>query len=59
MELSYETIRSDFDKLIKSGEKSNRLDMLGNALLSIPPTSVEAEGAFTTVALFITKIRSS
>ena len=52
-------MRTDFDHLRASGEKSSRLVMLEDALLSIPPTSVEAERAFSAAALFATKIRSS
>ena len=52
-------MRRDFDQFTKGGEKSSRLQKLEEALLSIPPTSVEAERAFSSAALFCTKIRSS
>ena len=35
-----------------------KLELLFNALLSIPPTSVEAERAFSAAGLFVTKLRS-
>ena len=50
-------MRTDFDHYRASGENSSRLVMLEDALLSIPPTSVEAERAFSAAALFATKIR--
>ena len=49
-------MRTDFDHYRASGENSSRLVMLEDALLSIPPTSVEAERAFSAAALFATKM---
>ena len=41
-----------------TGKRTENLDKLYNALLAIPPTSVEAERAFSTVGLFVVKLRS-
>ena len=46
-------------KLLEATEKrSGKLEQLFKALLSIPPTSVEAERAFSAAGLFTTKLRS-
>ena len=44
-------------KLLKAFEKRpGKLEQLFKALLSIPPTSVEAERAFSAAGLFTTKL---
>ena len=43
-----------------AGQRTNgNLEKLYKALLSLPPTSVEAERAFSATEPFITKLRSS
>lgn len=42
-----------------TGKRTDNLEKLYNALMTIPPTSVESERAFSAAGLFITKIRSS
>ena len=57
----------DFAKVLKhemsayeqSGQRSENLENLYQAMLTIPPTSVESERAFSAVGLFVTKLRSS
>ena len=51
-------MRKDFDAYNATGEKTRRLRQLEEALLSISPTSVEAERAFSSAGNFVTKIRS-
>ena len=46
-------------KLLEATEKRpGKLEQLFKALLSIPPTSVEAERPFSAAELFTTKLRS-
>ena len=39
-------------------QRSSKLDRLCSALMTIKPTSVESERAFSMAGLFVTKIRS-
>ena len=48
----------DLDLFRKTGTLSKNLNLVLEALNSIPPTSVESERAFSAAGLFITKIRS-
>lgn len=41
-----------------TGERTQNLNIIYNALMSIPPTSVESERVFSTAGLFITKMRT-
>ena len=42
----------------ETGKRTTNLELLLNALETIPPTSVESERAFFAAGLFVTKIRS-
>jgi hypothetical protein len=52
------TIKSEMTKYENNGYKGQHLTMAYQALLSIPPTSVEAERAFSSAGYFCTKVRS-
>jgi len=41
-----------------TGQRPAYLEKVYNAIKSLPPTSVEAERAFSAAGLFITKLRS-
>jgi hypothetical protein len=64
--LSGNTSSADILKALKremavyeaTGKKPSSLEQLRNALASIPPTSTEAERAFSALGLFITKLRT-
>ena len=43
----------------QSGQRSENLENLYQAMKTIPATSVEAERAFSAVGLFVTKLRTS
>ena len=45
-------------QLEATGKRPSKLEQLLKALLTIPPTSVEAERAFSAARLFATKLRS-
>lgn len=51
-------IKQEMRLLEATGKRPSKLEHIYNALLSIPPTSVEAERAFSAAGLFTTKIRS-
>ena len=51
-------LTKEFDIFEATGVKITNIIRLKNALESIPPTSVEAERAFSAVGLFITKLRT-
>lgn len=52
-------INSEIKIFATTGKRTANLDMLYNALITIPPTSIESERAFSAAGLFITKIRTS
>ena len=41
-----------------TGERPAKIELIYRALLTLPPTSVEAERAFSAAGLFVTKLRS-
>ena len=49
---------SIFEKINKRSE-SHLFEQMCNALLTIPPSSVEAERCFSAAGLFVTKLRTS
>jgi hypothetical protein len=51
-------IGRELDFLRATGQRGKILDLVYKALMSIPPTSVEAERAFSASGLFLTKLRS-
>ena len=53
------TITADLKLHESQKQKTNKLDLLYNALLTIKPTSVEAERTFSVSGNFATKIRST
>ena len=52
------TFRKEFNCFESTGEKSTRLKMLYDALITIKPTAVESERSFSNVGRFLTKFRS-
>ena len=54
-----QTVIQKYTKLLEAtGKRPSKLEHLFRALSSIPPTSVEAEGAFSAAGLLATKVRS-
>ena len=51
-------IKQEMDLFEATRKRPTKLELLFNALLSIPPTSVEAERAFSAAGLFVTKLHS-
>lgn len=51
-------IGKEFSVFEATGDRTQNLEKLFQALNSVPPTSVEAERAFSAAGLFITKLRS-
>ena len=51
-------IDKEFNVFAATEVRTPNLELLYNTLLTIPPTSVEAERAFSAAELFITKLRS-
>ena len=52
------TLTKDFEMLDQTGEKTQRLHLLENALLTIRPTSVQSERIFSNVGKVATKVRA-
>ena len=55
LRFSYIDLTSEIDLFRKTGTLSKNLNLVLEALNSIPPTSVESERAFSAAGLFITK----
>ena len=53
-----EVIKQEMNLFEGTRKMPTQLELLFNALFSIPPTSVEAERAFSAAGLFVTKLRS-
>ena len=51
-------VKREFAIFENSGQRPSMIDKVFHAIQSVPPTSVEAERAFSAAGLFITKIRS-
>ena len=52
-------IKQEMNLFEATRKRPTKLELLFNALHSIPPTSVEAERAFSAAGLFVTELRSS
>ena len=53
-----EVIKQEMNLFEAIRKRPTKLELVFNALLSIPPTLVEAERAFSAAGLFVTKLRS-
>ena len=53
-----EVIKQEMNLFEATRKRPTKLELLFNALFNIPPTSVEAECAFSASRLFVTKLRS-
>ena len=58
-EIGNALVKKEISLFEEKGERPHYLELLYQALLTIPPTSVESERAFSSTGLFVTKIRSS
>ena len=56
--LTYLELLKEFNLYEATGKRTPNLDLLYNALIRIPPTSIESERAFSALGLFVTKLRS-
>ena len=52
-------VNTEFKSLELSLKRTENLEKLYNALLSVQPTSVESERVFSAAGLYLTKMRSS
>ena len=55
---AYKSLLKEFNLYEATGKRTPNLDLLYNALIRIPPTSIESERAFSALGLFVTKLRS-
>ena len=53
-----EILKQEMNVFEATKKRPIKLELLFNVLLSIPPTSVEAERAFSAAGLLVTKLRS-
>ena len=56
--INLKTVQKEFDLFDATGERTPRMLKIMRAIETIPPTSVEAERAFSAAGLFITKLRT-
>ena len=56
--INLKTVQKELDLFDATGERTPRMLKIMRAIETIPPTSVEAERAFSTAGLFITKLRT-
>ena len=56
--ISTQTVDKEMKCFECNGEKTPNLEMLYQALMTIKPTSVESERAFSAMGLFVTKVRN-
>ena len=57
--IRFQNLQEEIRVFELTGSRSDNLTLLYQALLTIPPTSVESERAFSVAGLFVTKLRSS
>ena len=51
-------LAKEFDLFDATGQRTTNIDLLLEALKSIPPTSVESKRSFSAAGLFVTKLRT-
>ena len=56
--INLKTVQKELDLFDATGERTPRMLKIMRAIETIPPTSVEAERAFSAAGLFITKLRT-
>ena len=56
--INLKTVQKELDLFDATGERTLRMLKIMRAIETIPPTSVEAERAFSAAGLFITKLRT-
>ena len=56
--VGFPSLNKEIDLFEATGNKSKYLYLVDQVLRTIPPTSVEAERAFSAAGLFITKLRA-
>ena len=57
-DVRFHSLNKEMALLEATGYKSKYLNLVDQALRTIPPTSVEAERAFSAAGIFITKLRA-
>ena len=53
------TMKRELSVLVRTGVRPKCLNQVYHALLSLPPSSTEAERTFSTTGFFVNKLRSS
>ena len=57
-DVGFPSLNKEMALIEATGNKSKYLNLVDQALRTIPPTSVEAERAFSAAGLFVTKLRA-